>query len=1195
MADPENSSEDRGLYFRHETHHPMASEVFELFGNMLNKAGIFEQMRANKIALISSDGLWTAVQGATDHIKGVLAAAGWGFNRHDSKASGGNHPGYNDFLLFQLGRIEEANLGDVGEKRAIQHLFKFAIDVSKSGSGPLIGSSRADFETAWNTVRHGNESYASYREGTNDRPLTLAEKTAIDNFGNSLDTSIVDGHGDNNNDARKEAGLALIDAMKSGGIISQDGYDKSQKGLDEGKTTYAVIAALANLEKSIKGKVTLYEANVERAAALTAIDINEMSTLSFEDIKKSTRLLMDFATNNKGAFGNISDLGSSIFDSMVSSTKEMTKAVGAVGIGDGIEFVNASYDSIKKGATTGEWDDFIENCYKYGASALWSMLMVSATTFVAFKINKVLGAVVAAGWAAYGIVDGWQNFGELALKITADASDYITLASDEILKFTDSVSDGFFDYYGVGRAVPQAIAPFDALYVIDDLDITKPSRIAGTDDSELFFGRNGAVIYGGGGQDEIHHNGHGAVYGQDGGDTILLLNPLGIHVDAGAGNDYILSKNGQGGEFYGGAGRDWIFVKTPGAKLYGDTTDGQPGAGDNGGSNSDNFWWTPNTTIMDAGRNDVLKFFGFPLVGGTNDLPLAVKGGLGSFGSTSGLGLYSSPLYFDNFLPFINYVFIGKDLYVVNTFDALLNIATGDAFRGAMKVNNFERVESAWGLVLPFLDAGTLGMKFKTANPYLALLALLPPVLGGLNKILGLVDETIALFDASIRLTKSLLWVAGVDPLILDLDGDGVETVSLEEAGVWFDHNNNLFAEKSGWLKGDDGFLVLDANGNGSIDEGTEMFGGVGQSGLAELAGYDSNADGQITMADAIWGELRVWRDLDQDAATDAGELFTLDAAGIAALGLQATAINSVTPQGNRLLDRGNFTFSSGGIGTMYDAIFDASAVDTKYRGQTGTAPWLEGVDIDARSFGAIVDLSVAMSNDLAFGETVKAAAAAMTVPKLKLLREQSADVLGQWGQVLEQTRELTAVRIQTIDGKTVLADYGVYEEDATGGFYKLHSGAAITDANGTTIARATLEDVLAQDGFTLTQTFSPSSRGKATQFRAEVPYLTKIVNNRVVILDHGVKQADGSWTLASNPTVSFATANDILASTRATGTSWTTEEIGFNPYADVPVEKIGVYFIDGKAVDYTVEVTDDRGSFYVWAGNDNRKLQAAA
>ncbi len=342
--------------------------------------------------------------------------------------------------------------------------------------------------------------------------------------------------------------------------------------------------------------------------------------------------------------------------------------------------------------------------------------------------------------------------------------------------------------------------------------------------------------------------------------------------------------------------------------------------------------------------------------------------------------------------------------------------------------------------------------------------------------------------------------------MIIDLDGDGIETRSMKDAGVWFDQDLNLFAESTGWLKGDDGFLVVDENGNGLIEDAAEMFGGRGRTGTAELRTHDLNADGVINVDDAIWGSLRVWQDKDEDAVTDAGELLSLDALGITEFNLTVAALNFQTPQRNWLLDKGSYTFASGGTGLFYDAVFDASTVNTKYRGQTGTAPWLEGVAVDARSYGAIVDLSVAMSNDLEFGALVKASAASMTVPKLKLLREQSAEVLGQWGQVLEQTRELTAVRMAEVDGITVLADYGVYNEDATGGFFTLHSGAAIVDAQGVAIARATLEDVLAQSGFTLTQTFSPSSRGEATQFRAEVPYLTQIVNERVVILDHGVK-----------------------------------------------------------------------------------------
>lgn len=63
-----------------------------------------------------------------------------------------------------------------------------------------------------------------------------------------------------------------------------------------------------------------------------------------------------------------------------------------------------------------------------------------------------------------------------------------------------------------------------------------------------------------------------------------------------------------------------------------------------------------------------------------------------------------------------------------------------------------------------------------------------------------------------------------VPPLVVDLDGDGVETTTTED-GTHFDHDNNGFAEKTSWVGKDDGLLVRDINGNGQIDDGTELFG----------------------------------------------------------------------------------------------------------------------------------------------------------------------------------------------------------------------------------------------------------------------------------------------------------------------------------------------------------------------------------
>ena len=65
----------------------------------------------------------------------------------------------------------------------------------------------------------------------------------------------------------------------------------------------------------------------------------------------------------------------------------------------------------------------------------------------------------------------------------------------------------------------------------------------------------------------------------------------------------------------------------------------------------------------------------------------------------------------------------------------------------------------------------------------------------------------------------------GGDPLALDLDGNGLQTISVSTSNVLFDHDNNGLLERTGWLSGGDGFLVLDLNNNQKIDNGTELFG----------------------------------------------------------------------------------------------------------------------------------------------------------------------------------------------------------------------------------------------------------------------------------------------------------------------------------------------------------------------------------
>ena len=168
------------------------------------------------------------------------------------------------------------------------------------------------------------------------------------------------------------------------------------------------------------------------------------------------------------------------------------------------------------------------------------------------------------------------------------------------------------------------------------------------------------------------------------------------------------------------------------------------------------------------------------------------------------------------------------------------------------------------------------------------------------------------------------------DPLSFDLDGDGIETIGIDTANpILFDHTGSGVKTATGWLGADDAFLALDRNGNGSIDSGRELFGdstllpdgSEAVDGFAALAAEDTNADGVVDAQDAHFTSLRLWTDLDQDGITDAGELQTLTAAGIASITVAKTENAILLPNGNQIADLGTYTridgtvVASGGLG----------------------------------------------------------------------------------------------------------------------------------------------------------------------------------------------------------------------------------------------------------------------------------------
>lgn len=226
------------------------------------------------------------------------------------------------------------------------------------------------------------------------------------------------------------------------------------------------------------------------------------------------------------------------------------------------------------------------------------------------------------------------------------------------------------------------------------------------------------------------------------------------------------------------------------------------------------------------------------------------------------------------------------------------------------------------------------------------------------------------------------------DPLVLDLDADGLETLPTS-AGVLFDHDADGTATGTGWVHRDDGFLVWDRNGNGSIDSGRELFGDstlksngqLAVDGFDALTDLDVNSDGKVDALDPNFANLRIWRDLDQDGITDAGELSSLASLGIAGFNTAKTANNQVLPDGNRIADLGTYIRSDGSTATMGDvgemADIDLSD-DTFHRRFTDEIPLTEAALLLPYKLasGLVRDLREAASLQTPEGAVFAAAAA---------------------------------------------------------------------------------------------------------------------------------------------------------------------------------------------------------------------------
>ncbi|MFB2804482.1 LamG-like jellyroll fold domain-containing protein [Microcystis sp. BLCC-F209] len=174
---------------------------------------------------------------------------------------------------------------------------------------------------------------------------------------------------------------------------------------------------------------------------------------------------------------------------------------------------------------------------------------------------------------------------------------------------------------------------------------------------------------------------------------------------------------------------------------------------------------------------------------------------------------------------------------------------------------------------------------------------------------------------------KPINYIAkSLDPLIIDLNNDGLQLISLENSSTRFDIDADGYAENTAWVSPQDGILTIDLNGDGIINNITEIFSenygnGTAKSGIEALTTLDSTKNGIISAADDQFNQILVWQDLNQDGISQPNELKTLTQHGITSINLNGLPTETIQ-DGNIIRTRSLFNRNDGTIGQIADVAF---------------------------------------------------------------------------------------------------------------------------------------------------------------------------------------------------------------------------------------------------------------------------------
>lgn len=153
------------------------------------------------------------------------------------------------------------------------------------------------------------------------------------------------------------------------------------------------------------------------------------------------------------------------------------------------------------------------------------------------------------------------------------------------------------------------------------------------------------------------------------------------------------------------------------------------------------------------------------------------------------------------------------------------------------------------------------------------------------------------------------------DPLVINLD---TNTATVSDQKFFFDIDSDGKMDKISYLNSGSGYLALDKNNDGVINNGSELFGTTSGDGFADLSAYDEDNNGWIDEADKIFDKLLIWT----KDSSGKDQLCAIGKAGVGAIYLGSSetefSLKSGTNTTNAVIRKtGMFLYEDGGSGTL--------------------------------------------------------------------------------------------------------------------------------------------------------------------------------------------------------------------------------------------------------------------------------------